>query len=338
MDPRDLSPPPPSYFEQDFDRKVSDALEASLSTPQPQHGDEEEWEEWDDAVHATAAQAIASLDNNRSSGSGPSHSLGARSRLVPDKKVHPAIEPLRIQKKAQNPPHSPPDQAKARPRWFAETETGTQSSTSGSSTIQHDIPPEDDEDHSIPPPPFTSVNPSLDSDGRPVIIMAYHPSGESRPPSPLNSPVRVPLAIPAHGHESMSLSRPPSRIQPEPERFRPNDQTARPARRSLPTVPHRSLHVGQRPSTAYVPKPQQSPSIPRINFDPYMAYNYEEGLPHARLPIQHFEPNAFYKYGQLSFYNCHPLTVSLVRLCLPIYQQRGRLPDSRICELYSSSI
>lgn len=313
MDRGDSTLPPPAYSEQDFDHKVSSALEVSLITPQPQHGGEEEWEEWDDAIHATAAQAVFSLDNNRSFGSGSSQGLGAGSleryqgSPLPDKKGPaspglPAIEPLRIQKKAQQAPHSPSEQSKSRPSWFAEAETNTQSSASGSRTLQHDIPPEDEEDHSIPPPPFTAVAPSLD--GRPVIVMAYHPSGESRPPSPLNSPIRVPLEISAHDHEPMSFSRPPSLVHPDQpqsyvEQFHATNQTAslphRPARRSLPTVPHPPHHVGQRPSTAQ--------SSARMNFDPYTAYNpgYERGFPHARLPTQHFEPNAFYKYVTVEF-------------------------------------
>jgi hypothetical protein len=75
-----------------------------------------------------------------------------------------------------------------------------------------------------------------------------------------------------------------------------------------------------------------------MNFNPYMAYGQGGGvpeLPPARHPAQHFDPNGFYKYVQLSFAIVYPLKVFLVRLWLLIYRQQRRLPDNHICELRS---
>jgi len=331
------SSPPPAYDEQAFDQKISSALQVSLSTPQPPQRNEERWEEWDDRVFDAAAQALSSWGSHGPSGSSQA---GSSARSHPPEKLDdaqspglPIIEPLRIHKKAW----SPAVQSKPRPSWFSESEGDARSSASTSSTLQHDIPPEDEEDHSIPPPPFTAIAPSLD--GQPVIVMAYHPSGELTPPSPLHSPIRRSLEFPASSHDHVSPSRPPSRMLPDQsqlyaEQSRPHP----PIRRSLPAPPH-PHNVAQQPSTTFSSKPMQSSSIPRMNFNPSVAYSQGGGiseLPLARYPTQQFDPNGFYKYGSFLVI-VHPLTVFVVRLYLPIYRREGRLPNNHIRELRSLS-
>jgi hypothetical protein len=325
MDQGDLTSPPPAYSEQEFDQKISTVVHVSLSAPQPPLeplDGEEQWEEWDDAAFQAAAQAVSSWgsqptgsQSSQGSGAGSSarsqvshpalESEGDNNAQSPDL---PAIEPLRIHKKAR----SPTSPSKPRPSWFAETEIDPQSNASGS--IQHDIPPEDEEDRSIPPPPFTAVAPSID--GRPVIIMSYQP-GDSRSPSPLNSPVRTSLEIPPYDCDSVTLSRPSSRTQHPPqsytEQFHANTQATsrsyRPTRQSLPAgraLPAIPRPIGQRPLTTFSSKPTPSFPTPRMNFNPYVAYGQSEGisdLPPARHPQQHFDPKGFYKYGQLNFCN-----------------------------------
>ena len=303
--------PPPAYVEQEFDQKVSTALQISLSAPQLPLGGEEQWEEWNDAAFHAAAHALANHDSTGNSHSSQSSGVGSSTIFHPPEKTAdgarspglPAVEPLRIRKKAR----SPSSQPKPRPSWIAETQTDTQSSASGS--IRHEIPPdENEENHSSPPPPFTAVPPSVD--GRPVIVMSYQPSRDSRSPSPLNSPIQTQLEIHAHVHDSVSLSRPPSRplpVQPQPyvEQLHASNPAAyrshRPTRQSLPTTPTlpHPRNAGQRPSTTYSPRLLQSSSIPRMDFNPYVAYGHDGGMPELP-PTRHstysFDPNGFYKY------------------------------------------
>lgn len=318
MDQAGLNHPPPAYSEQEFDQKISIALLASLSAAQPPRGGEleEQWEEWDDPAFHAAAQAISSWDSQVPTGILSSQGFGASASSQvshpptkagddaqsPD--LPPTVEPLRIHKKRR----ASSGQSKTRPSWFADAEIDAQSSASGS--MQHDVPPEDEEDHSIPPPPFTDVDPSLD--GRPVIV-SYQSSGDSRTPSPLNSPVRRPLA---YDRDSMSLSQPSSRIQPDhPQPYveqlhassQATSSTYRSTRRSLPAIPAvpNPHNIGQRHLTTSEssPRPIQNSPTPRMNFNPYVAYGQGGGISElpARHLTQHFDPTGFYKYGQLDF-------------------------------------
>lgn len=311
------SSPPPAYAEQEFDQKVSTALQVSLSVPQPPLGgeEEEEWEEWDDAAFNAAAQAVSSLgshgvDLHSSRGLGLASSSSSSTRPqeshLPERKGGDiqshnlsAIKPLCIHKKTPSP------RPKPRPSWLSETQVDAQSSASGS--IRHEIPPDDDEDHSIPPPPFTEVAPS--PDGRPIIVLSYQPPGDSRPPSPLNSPMQMPLQIPAtYGRDSAPLSRPSSRTQPDQpqtytEHFHANSQATswshRPTRQSLPGIrPLPNPHAQQRPSTMIMSS-SKHPQAPRMNFNPYVAYG-QSGEIFEPSPTQYsgrqFNPSELYKY------------------------------------------
>lgn len=248
MQEEDLPPPPPAYSEMEFDRKVSTALEVSLSTPQPTaHGQAEEWEQWDEAAFQAASQrASGKRDSEYSSGSGQVHGSSSRAwpHRPPEGEAHGArsdnaVKPLQIHKKtpsssSSNGMHS----TKERPSWYAEAGLGGssappgpepssssqpprrisrngQSYASNPQTIEHSIPlDDDDDDRSLPPPPFAAVGPSLD--GPPfeeVATLSYH-GNQSSPPSPLNSPIsprRNPL--PNGSPTSPTYPRPPAHVQ-----------------------------------------------------------------------------------------------------------------------------
>lgn len=61
-------PPPPAYSDQEFDRKVSIAVEESLNAPapapvsQPSYDSDETFEEWNDEEYERAAAALRQND------------------------------------------------------------------------------------------------------------------------------------------------------------------------------------------------------------------------------------------------------------------------------------
>ncbi|KAG9218919.1 hypothetical protein CCMSSC00406_0000967 [Pleurotus cornucopiae] len=111
-DDTDLPPPPPAYSEQEFDRKVSTAVEVSLSFSQPPV--EEEWEVWDEALFKAAAHDTTRHHDGRRSGDHAGPSTGQRDG---------SVAPLRVHKKN-------PSDSKSRPGWHEEVNYGEGSSSS----------------------------------------------------------------------------------------------------------------------------------------------------------------------------------------------------------------
>lgn len=111
-DDTDLPPPPPAYSEQEFDRKVSTAVEVSLTFSQPPV--EEEWEVWDEALFEAATHETTRHHDGRRGGDHAGSSTGQRGG---------SVAPLRVHKKN-------PSDSKSRPGWHEEVNYGEGSSSS----------------------------------------------------------------------------------------------------------------------------------------------------------------------------------------------------------------
>ncbi|KAK2466232.1 hypothetical protein APHAL10511_001874 [Amanita phalloides] len=160
--PQDELPPPPAYSEADYDSKISNALQLSLATPQPQLHDA--WELWDDAAfHAAQAAMKLSPDVEKQSTQG----VSVQSTFQP-------TEPLKINKK--------PAGSKPLPSWLENTVHGSvpHYTDSTSNNIAAD-------DHSIHPPAFTPQGPSLD--GPPYEQIPTWSGNRSSVPSLFASPI-----------------------------------------------------------------------------------------------------------------------------------------------------
>ncbi|KAG5732322.1 hypothetical protein E4T56_gene11399 [Termitomyces sp. T112] len=229
---------PPPYSEQELDQKIARALVISVQQHQASQRDltdDGEWEQWDEAAFAAAEarRNRITVGSNFIGSSGSRtyerHELNNTSPLP----VPSAVQPLRIHKRGDSSVSGAPRS------WMGDaiSEEFYESSPSGhvlrnvNEHRHHDIPPDsDDEDHSIPPPPFASVDSQMDR----IVRLEYHP--ESTPPSPLNSPNQF-LVSPDSVHLSPQLGTAP-----------------RPPRQSLP-IPSRSpnYHLQQRPASVIHP-------------------------------------------------------------------------------------
>jgi hypothetical protein len=307
------SPPPPAYefCQQEFDQKVSHALEAS----QRQANEDDEWEVWDEAAFEVAAARLvlsdppvvgeSSSSSSRStgdaSGSGLAVPASASAQPVPirgngngkaksdgseyDDDAYEAtqgVQPLRIAKKGTTSVQPELGREKERPSWFAEAQLGGPTQDAATPDTNQGAPLRRSdtmfsERLPTPPPEFTPVGPSLDGppyDG-PVTVLTYVP-GDSRPASPLHSPIPVHAPLPS---APPRLSQSPSnrRSLPQPPQVDQRSFSASPAPpirthyHSLPAPARPSPpRTSPRPTTTYSAKPAYV--APRVAFDPRLAY------------------------------------------------------------------
>lgn len=275
MDPshQDFVPPPAYSAQEELDTKISAALAASLTItqPPPQRVEEEEWEQWDDAVFNAAArsgQAPSSSDHRRESRAESSPTAAHRALPARPGAAGPSVPPLKIHKKNRSSTSS--TSSKQRPNWYSEA--GLDSHQSGGPAIasppagsSHVVPvrrDSDGHDYSVPPPPFTAVGPSLE--GPPFEEM--DPLGFRPNPPPSRPPSRAP-------------SVPPSQLRaPLPI---PNAQPMLRVSRVEPAV---GLDTG----------------AARLSFNPAVAYNKHKAAQAVPTdyhpPIQSFDAAALYKY------------------------------------------
>lgn len=226
MDPsqHDFVPPPAYSAQEEFDTKISAALAASLTITQPpvQQAEEEEWEQWDDAVFNAAArsgQTASSSDHRRESRAESSPTAVHRALPARPGAAGPSVLPLKIHKKNRSSTSS--TSSKKRPSWYSEA--GLDSHQSGGPALasppagsSHTVPVRRDsdvQDYSVPPPPFTAVGPSLE--GPPFEEMdplGFRPNPPpsrppSRAPSVPPSQRRAPLPIPNNTQPTLRVSR-----------------------------------------------------------------------------------------------------------------------------------
>lgn len=313
------SPPPPAYefCPQEFDQKVSHALEASAAEQQA-HAEEEEWEVWDEAAFEAAVARLAVSDGS-GSGSTGAHAASSSSRSPTDASASvpaapivapsvstsssapdpgngkgkdnggargaspaPTVQPLRILKKAPR-AHADGAKGKERPSWLAEAQLEPHPAPApahaGAALGRSDTMRS--ERMVTPPPMFTDVGPSLEGPPYEGVVLAYAPP-DSPPASPLHSP-------PPTEH---ALAFAPAPVPSPP----PHAPVQRHGRRSLPQpppAPPRELSplnvAAVRPAHQSLPQPvaatraaatyaKQSFITPRVAFDPRVAY----GNPGAR--------------------------------------------------------
>ncbi|KAJ3555833.1 hypothetical protein NM688_g2359 [Phlebia brevispora] len=320
------SPPPPAYefCQQEFDQKISHALEASQNDqPQQRSGndDDGEWEVWDETIFAAAAAGLTLSDANTStpsnrasvSGSNPAPTLRQSSSSTGASSgsdcARAAIQPLRIVKKNSV-------KEKERPSWYteaqldreptppaaAESSSSSHLIASGQSSPRTSRTPEREP---TPPPEFTELGPDLDgppyepyeAQGPPEVTLSYTP-GDSNPPSPLASPTIPP------SHDPFFHSAPISQTSFNRSFTQLPAQHEYP--RTLPAVPdtrQQSVMNSNQPSTQVRPSVSMSNirpryGNPRVAFDPQLAYRSEHTGNRA-----HEDTMSSQKIDAAAFYN-----------------------------------
>ncbi|PFH52749.1 hypothetical protein AMATHDRAFT_45966 [Amanita thiersii Skay4041] len=278
MDHHDLSPPP-AYSEQDFDRKVSTAIELSLHTPQPTNPTQDElWEDWNEEAFQVAARALgASNHYPHDEKHPPTHYPpgASSSSSVSWTSHHPAqsssatyqsVEPLNIVKKAP----TSNDPSKSRHQMLHAAGVNIASTSF----------PVIEEDH--PPPPFSpggGVNgPSPEQFANPPWFGAG--SAGSSPlasPTKFNSQPHQPRMQDLWTDASHQQARQvPQHVSVPPQRRLP--------RQSLPPIPHVQQHSpANRPLSDYT-MPHKAMPTPDLAFDPSIAYNQDSITHRPRFP------------------------------------------------------
>ncbi|KAF8914667.1 hypothetical protein CPB85DRAFT_524258 [Mucidula mucida] len=243
--PAPPSPPPPAYSEQEFDAKVATALQASLHISQarkPQE-EEEEWEEWDEAAFEAAAREASGQERSASPSASSSGGSSSSRALPPPPAAHrnsaspPVIRPLNIHKKnrsssssysgsvtSQPASTSSRPSEKPRPSWYDEAGLGQSTaspSTAPSAFIIHNTT-ENDEDYSVPPPPFSAMGPSLDG---PPFEEVEHRTPQPRPLMTMRPPSVAPVpqqTLQYDRHHHPRTPPPPPPLSPSPSHARMN--------------------------------------------------------------------------------------------------------------------
>lgn len=284
--------PPPAYTDTELDQKVQQAIQISEKTRQP----EEEWEQWDEVAFEAAASGKAarfseSYVSGTSSASGSS-AQGSSSRSLPPHPSQislPEVAPLRIR------PRAPPSNASSL------SQPAPAPSENEAHPYEHE---EHSDDETAAPPPFTAVGPSLD--GPPfeeVVRLTYNPSNASSPsPEPVTRSPSPQPTIQLLPHERYPL---PS--EPQQQRLQ-----ARPARHTypVPEFPPNNMNEGPHRVPSYMtshkhaPTMPVKPAMPRLNFNPSMAYGSggrqgSGGIMPQVQPLQPVDPMSFYKYALL---------------------------------------
>lgn len=298
--------PPPPYIEQEFDRKVSEALVLS-SQAYENHifADQDQWEEWSEAAFA-AAEARANGQTAEFSGAGSSSQVIATpsrdgSYASASHQAPLTVQPLKIHKRGKSGGSPAMTLPKPRPNWMDQAEFG-QSSVSPSAWVTepqplarhtqnwnaaqppHQIIPDgdedEDEDHSAPPPPFAAMGPPIDG----IVRLEYHP--ESTPPSPLAS------STPDHLMGSRTGPIPSFALPPRPARSEYHPESPPPLATTAPTQvppqpPPASLPSGETRQQQFInPRfrlPRQPLPIPPC----HVNYRPEQRPMSTASPFQH---------------------------------------------------
>ncbi|KAH9482651.1 hypothetical protein JR316_0004751 [Psilocybe cubensis] len=288
----DYVPPPPAYSEQEFDRKISQATTLSLATPVP-NVDADGWQRYDPYVFQNTptltSGATTSNTLNGSASFSPSRNtvslFNDKSSSQSDQssvRCLPSVVPLRIEKKTQS-----------------------QYSSNVNRTFLDSSP------HSCHPP-SKSIASSTSKDPFPPNVLCEE------------IPAQKFTNVPAHPTHSSSYERTSytsSVVCGHPQAHSVNDEDAfdpyrefqipqphPPARQSLPSiprphsaVPHPSSHTRSRSEAV------NSPSTPRVQFDPLVAYGKANLTPITAIQAIHSSlPSPIrsdVQYDAYSFYN-----------------------------------
>ena len=285
-------PPPPPYevSQQELDTKISHALDVSLSlSHQQQNRADDQWEEWDEAAFE-ATFDIARRQRELENGESNARSLNEKRDLSGSQG---GVQPLRIHKKSDSAP-----KLNEHSNWYSVVNLGdaspnlsqraSSSSSDGATAPHHQIPTEDEEeDHTLAPPPFEPVGPNLDGPPFEEVVLSYN-GITSCPPSPLTSPQSTHSLLPTH----RELQYRSPRSSPHPERpissWLPQPQQ--------PNSHYSMPHPRPRPATSYTPS---KPVVqPRMGFDPSVAYTKPAGgfvASPRPAEVRNVNATAFYK-------------------------------------------
>ncbi|ESK96030.1 hypothetical protein Moror_7375 [Moniliophthora roreri MCA 2997] len=255
--------PPPAYSEQEFDQKISSALQESLTL-----SDDQEWEEWDEAKFEAAAAAYARAESKKPNVTYPPdkkspYSTGQSSSAGPSRHVTnglpDGVQPPSSASSSSSRAHSSP----------------SYSATPASSSSQHNITtPYEEEEHgsSTPPPAFTGVGPSLD--GPPyedVVRLEYAGNYDEDEVGSSYSSHRSSSSY-TQTYEYIPPPRPPSAATTVT-----SDSSYVQDPRSLP-IPSRADERGHFTAPSPVDYASSRASqVPRMNFNPSVAYKRELG-------------------------------------------------------------
>ena len=315
------SAPPPAYTEQEFDQKVSTALEVSQ-----QAFYEDEWEPYDPQAFEAAAAAyqsktqVAGGSSAMPPGSGSNHMAAQSSSHT---------QPLRIHKKNA---HSTDSKADMKKQDYAASKSSDQSAyhagsssnfLSGGSSGPYVYNEGDGDD--IAPPPFSELPPQAHQDPHTEFdpYQGYAaPSAQQAPPPPTlyvgppesPAPSADPQLSPLTDLQQSSFGGPPPQAlaeAPRPQEYR----------QSLPAPPQMShaqtLFDQSRPRSAMaspVAAPTFTPVYPNppaarqpvpaggstLRFSPSVAYNRKPTRQPYVIPQEEPRPQAF---SAASFYN-----------------------------------
>ena len=325
--PSDELPPPTYEFsQQEFDQKISHALEQSRAVVD----EEDEWEVWDEAAFAAAAaqltvseSAVESASSSRSPPPGPAPNSPSSSTYNGDAQSNysneegTTVQPLRIVKKSREPSVS----QKERPNWYADAglerplpvpPRSPRNVPASQQSVNHahrlsDVPPTPilEEREPTPPPIFEPIGPSLDGppyEGydepppqpeRTGLVMAYVP-GDSRPASPLHSPTS-----PSYNISQIHIPPPPPLIQPHP-RSLPTSSSPPPVPSS--SVPREASTPLRRPA---IPSPR--PPAQRQGLRPTASYRDSLKTKRYLPPRVVFDPRVAYgDKARSSYFNDTP--------------------------------
>ncbi|THH15507.1 hypothetical protein EW146_g4979 [Bondarzewia mesenterica] len=281
--PTDYAPPPPPYrlSQDEFDQKISQAIESSLSAPAPMRiVDEDGWPIYDE----TAFEAVASSYRRSSGGSSSAQQhMGqdtwGKQGLDDVKAPVPTAntQPLRIRRRNNSSQKALQDPV-ARTRLV-------DSARSGSPRPHHSSLISGDP-RASPPPPFTPTGPSLDGPPFDDVVRLSWDGLDSRAASPLASP-------------QPSVTGDLPHVLPRFDRSGPSATSIRHQHLSLPP-PSRPINRRGNPrpvTTDYtIPLGHHATASSHLDFDPLSAYGKHQP-DHAETPVASSSQQA------ITFYN-----------------------------------
>ena len=289
MDP-DYIPPPPAYSEQEFDQKISQAIALSLHTSQASSTSTnlDGWSQYD--LASTEGSSPSPTSAGRSSPCPIETFSGRKDDYKPPDRIGglPSVVPLRIEKK---------NHSKSLPNPPAIPHSWNQSS----SIISENSTPivlSNCDDFGSQPHPVQSTHVEDDlmllSTASPVQQSAQiaH-KGDATPPPPffeVQPPICLPDSRPLDSHYHHQHVDP---YNATPSQF---------PRQSLPNQFRPRFVPQERPMSSYSPNNFQSSCVPRLDFNPSIAYGRTQSAAPShplRQPAKNvqYDPHSFYKYA-----------------------------------------
>ncbi|KAF8812466.1 hypothetical protein BYT27DRAFT_6422072 [Phlegmacium glaucopus] len=281
MDP-DCLLPPPAYSEQEFDQKITQATALSLQASRVSNTDPDGWPQYDPASFE------ASFPSEGSSTSPTTDNNHYMQRdIINDL---PSVVPLRIEKKSQQRKNLDKPPAIYQPRnessslTIGENPAPVYPGTPDRDHFRSRIHSEGDISLTTAVPIHSTQIPNHE---RGANLIPPPPHSEAQPPAwpPESSPVTRPFVYDNHYQHHVNPY---------------NTTPSQSPRQSLP-VQSRPRFVPQgRPMTGYPPSPDnfQSSYVPRLDFNPSVAYGKTQPVTHSPLqqPVKHvqYDPHAFY--------------------------------------------